>query len=135
MLWYAQLPTHGSYATDLLPGYLLMGFGLALSFIPVSIAALAGVEGRQAGIASGLLNTSQQIGGAIGVAVASTIATTHSTTLLRRGTPTPDALTSGFRWAFWTLAVVAAVGALAAVVLIRREELAAAPQTAPNLAG
>ena len=131
MLWYAQIPVHGSYASDLLPGYLMMGFGLAFSFIPVSIAALAGVEQHQSGLASGLLNTSQQIGGAIGVAVASTIATSHASTLLADGVAPPEAFTSGFRWAFWTLAAVAAAGVLAAVTLIRREELAAEPAASP----
>src|SRR5919202_1800608 len=103
MLWYAQIPVHGSYASDLLPGYLMMGFGLALSFIPVSIAALAGVEEREAGLASGLLNTSQQIGGAIGVAVANTVATSHFNTLLHDGRSVPAALTGGFQWAFLVL--------------------------------
>jgi predicted MFS family arabinose efflux permease len=126
MLWYAQIPVHGRYASDLLPGYLMMGFGLPFSFIPVSVAALAGVESREAGLASGLLNTSQQVGGAIGVAVASTIATSHTTTLLKHGTPPPEALTSGFRWAFWFLAGVAAAGVVATLTLVRPEELARA---------
>src|SRR5919202_1013625 len=108
MLWYAQIPTHGHYGTDLLPGYVMMGFGLAMSFIPVSIAALAGVEAREAGLASGLLNTFQQIGGAVGLAIAATIATEHTKTLFKQGTPPPDALTGGFCWAFWILAAVAA---------------------------
>jgi EmrB/QacA subfamily drug resistance transporter len=124
MLWYAQIPVNGSYATDLLPGYLMMGFGLAFAFIPVSVAALAGVEAREAGLASGILNTSQQIGGAIGVAVASTIASTHATTLLKQGTAAPEALTSGFRWAFWFLAGIAVAGVVASITLIRREEVA-----------
>jgi EmrB/QacA subfamily drug resistance transporter len=131
MLWYAQIPADGSYATDLLPGYLMMGFGLAFSFIPVSIAALAGVEHQESGLASGLLNTSQQIGGAIGVAVASTIATSHANALLGEGVAVPEALTSGFRWAFWMLAAVAAAGVLATVALVRREDLAAEPAPSP----
>jgi hypothetical protein len=130
MLWYAQIPVRGHYASDLLPGYLMMGFGLAFSFIPVSIAALAGVEERLAGLASGLINTSQQIGGAIGVAVSSTVFSSHATTLLRRGTAPPEALTSGFRWAFWLLAGVAAAGVVATLALIRQEELAAEPEPA-----
>ena len=78
MLWYSQIPVHGSYGSDLLPGYLLVGFGLAAAFIPVSIAALAGVGPEEAGLASGLINTSQQIGGAIGVAIAISVATSHT---------------------------------------------------------
>jgi EmrB/QacA subfamily drug resistance transporter len=123
MLWYAQIPVHGSYASDLLPGYLMMGFGLAFSFIPVSIAALAGVPEQESGLASGLLNTAQQVGGAIGVAVASTIATSHTKTLLREGTSFPSALTAGFQWAFWTLAVVGALGVIASLTLIRQQDI------------
>jgi EmrB/QacA subfamily drug resistance transporter len=121
MLWYAQIPTHGHYAADLLPGYVMMGFGLALSFIPVSIAALAGVEAREAGLASGLLNTFQQIGGAVGLAVASTIATSHTKTLFTEHTARPEALTGGFRWGFWFLAAVAAMAIVGTVALIRRD--------------
>ncbi len=131
MVWYAQIPVHASYASDLLPGYLMCGFGLAFSFIPVSIAALAGVEAREAGVASGLLNTSQQVGGAIGVAVVSTIATSHTAHLLRQGVAPPAALTSGFQWAFWVLAGVAAAGAVAALTLIPNEEVQTDPAVAP----
>ena len=97
MLWYAQIPVHGRFAADLLPGYLMMGFGLAFTFIPVSIAALAGVAPQEAGLASGLINTSQQIGGALGVAIASTVAFTHVKTLLAAGHTQPEALTAGSR--------------------------------------
>jgi EmrB/QacA subfamily drug resistance transporter len=130
MLWYAQIPVAGHYASDLLPGYLMMGFGLAFSFIPVSIAALAGVEEREAGLASGLLNTTQQIGGAIGVAVVSTLMASHTKSLLRDGVAAPDALTSGYRWGFWLLAGVGIAGVLATLALLRREELAEVPAAA-----
>src|SRR6266516_2708875 len=123
MVWYAQIPVHGRYASDLLPGYLLVGWGLALSFIPVSIAALAGVSAREAGLASGLINTSQQIGGALGVAIASTVATSHTSSLLKTGNALPNALTSGFALAFWVLAGFALAGVVAAALLIRREEI------------
>ena len=85
MLWYTQIPAHASFASDLLPGYLLVGVGMAFAFIPMSIAALAGVEDHEAGLASGLINTSQQIGGALGVAIAATVAFTHAKTLLASG--------------------------------------------------
>lgn len=122
MLWYTQIPPDGSYASDLLPGYLFVGVGLPFAFIPVSIAALGGVGGHQAGLASGLLNTVQQIGGALGVAIAATIFTSHATTLLERGEPQPVALTGGFEWAFWLLLGIAVAGVLAAVFLLRRGE-------------
>jgi MFS family permease len=123
MLWYAQIPVHGHFAGDLLPGYLLVGVGMAFSFIPMSIAALAGVEAREAGLASGLINTTQQIGGALGVAVASTIAFTHMKTLLRTGHDPFTAEVSRFRIAFWVLAAVGAVAVVAAFTLVRGRAL------------
>ena len=125
MIWYAQIPVHGSYASDLLPGYLMVGVGIAFAFVPVSIAALAGVVEREAGLASGLINTSQQIGGAVGVAVASTVFTTHFKSLTADGKPLADALTGGYAWGFWALAVFAVLAFIAVVTLIRREEMAA----------
>ncbi|MEO8289894.1 MAG: MFS transporter [Gaiellaceae bacterium] len=124
MLWYTQISVDGSYATDLLPGYIAIGIGLAFSFVPVTIAALAGVAEHEAGLGSGLINTSQQIGGAIGVAVASTIFTSHFTTLLSSGTAQPAALTHGFQRAFWFLAVVSAVGIVATLVFVSDREVA-----------
>jgi EmrB/QacA subfamily drug resistance transporter len=131
MLWYAHIPVHGSYWPDLLPGYLAVGVGLPFTFIPVSIAALAGVEWHEAGLASGLINTAQQVGGAVGVAVASSVATSHFTTLVHSGTPPPEALTSGFRWAFWVVAGIGVAGIAASVSLIRRSEITVEPGAAP----
>jgi predicted MFS family arabinose efflux permease len=131
MVWYAQIPAAGSYATDLLPGYLMVGVGIAFAFVPVSIAALAGVAEREAGLASGLINTSQQIGGALGVAVASTVFTSRFDSLVEERTALPEALTGGYRWAFWALTVFGAAAAVAAATLIRREELAESPTAAP----
>jgi EmrB/QacA subfamily drug resistance transporter len=126
LLWYTQIPVHASYATDLLPGYLLIGLALPFSFIPVSIAALAGVEQHEAGLASGLINTAQQVGGAIGVAVTSSVLLTHSNTLLKQGTPFPDAWTSGTHWGFWVAVGIAVAGLAATLLLIRNNELATA---------
>ena len=131
MVWYAQIPVDGKFATDLLPGYLLVGVGIAFSYVPVSIASLAGVAEREAGLASGLINTSQQIGGAIGTAVASTIFTSHFKSLRIDGKSLPEALTGGYAWAFWGLAVIGVLALIAALTLIRREELAEAPSAAP----
>ena len=122
-LWYTQISVDGTFQVDLLPGYIAAGIGIAFSFIPVSVAALAGIGEREAGLASGLINTSQQIGGAIGVAVASTIFTSHFESLLRGGEPPPAALTGGFQWAFWVVLGIAAAGLLAVFTLIRREEI------------
>ena len=82
LVLYARLPVDGHYFWDLFPAFLLSGLGMALSFIPMTIGALAGVRSADAGIASGLINTSQQIGGAIGVAAATTIAATYTSRYL-----------------------------------------------------
>ncbi len=130
MLWYTQIPVHASYWSDLLPGYLLVGFALPFCFIPVSIAALAGVEQHEAGLASGLINTAQQIGGAIGVAVTSSVSLTHFNHLLKTGHSIPRAFTSGSQWAFWVTVGVAVVGLIATLVLVRPAELATVEGTA-----
>jgi EmrB/QacA subfamily drug resistance transporter len=127
MLWYTQIPTHGSFWSALLPGYLLVGVGMAFSFIPMSIAALAGVAPDEAGLASGLINTSQQIGGALGVAIASTVAFTHTGTLLSTGLSPAVAQTSGFSLGFWVIAGISAASVVACLALVRGRELASAP--------
>jgi EmrB/QacA subfamily drug resistance transporter len=134
MVWYTQIPVGGSFVSDLLPGYLLVGVGLPFAFIAVSIAALAGVGPHEAGLASGLLNTTQQIGGAVGVAVASTIFASHFRTQIHAGIQQPAALTSGFQWAFWALVGIGAVSIAAALILVREEELAAEKETAAVVA-
>jgi MFS family permease len=121
---------HASYVSDLLPGYLLVGFALPFSFIPVSIAALAGVEPHEAGLASGLINTAQQIGGAIGVAVTSSVSISHFNHLRATGESFPAAFTAGSQWAFWVAAGIAVAGLAAVIALIRREELAGEPEAA-----
>ena len=119
MLWYTQVPVDGSYVSDLLPGYLLVGVGLAFAFVPISIAALAGVSHDEAGLASGLINTSQQIGGAVGVALASTVFTNH----LGSGRPTVATLTDAYALGFWVLAGIAFAGFVATLVFIRKDEM------------
>jgi EmrB/QacA subfamily drug resistance transporter len=122
LVLFARVPVHGTYFEDLFPAFLLSGIGLALAFIPMSIGGLTGVTQADAGIASGLINTSQQIGGAIGVAVAVTIATTFTNRFVDAhpgATPLGgSALTHGFAIAFYVLAAIAAFGAVLAAVLI-----------------
>jgi MFS family permease len=123
LVLFAQLPVDGHYFWDLFPGFVISGLGLAFVFIPMSIGALTGVRPADAGIASGLINTSQQIGGAIGVAAATTIATTftkHYVDSHAGVSPlSGPALTHGFEVAFYALAATAAVGAVVAAVLIQ----------------
>ncbi len=130
MLWYTQVPVGASYWSDLLPGYLLVGFALPFCFVPVSIAALAGVEQHEAGLASGLINTAQQVGGAIGVAVASSVSLTHFNHLLKTGSSYAAAYTSGVQWAFWVMVGVAVAGLVATLVLVRPAELVTAEGSA-----
>jgi EmrB/QacA subfamily drug resistance transporter len=130
LLYFTQVSVGGSYLGDLLPGFLLVGIGMAFSFVPISIAALAGVESKDAGLASGLINTSQQIGGALGIAVLSSVAVAQTHGATRAGDALPVALTDGFHAAFWVGVAVAAVGVLASIFLVRSEELERAPQGA-----
>jgi Major Facilitator Superfamily len=120
ILWATEVPVHGHFWSSLAGPFFVAGAGTAFSFIPISIAGLAGVAEREAGLASGLLNTSQQLGGAIGVAVASTIAATHLKTLLGRGDATSAALTGGFQWAFWVCGTIALLALPTTAVLLRR---------------
>jgi len=123
VVYFTQVSVGGSYLGDLLPGFLLIGVGLGFSFVPISIAALAGVEASEAGLASGLINTSQQIGGALGIAALSTIATSQSSHALSNGSALPNALVHGFTWAFVAGAIAAGIGILVALTMIRRDEL------------
>src|SRR5437764_2826358 len=122
LVLYARLPVHGSYFSDLFPAFLLSGIGLALAFVPISIGGLTGVRQADAGIASGLINTSQQIGGAIGVAAATTIATTYTTRFVNVHPGSTQlggaALTHGFEIAFYVLAAVAVLGPVIAAVMV-----------------
>jgi len=131
LVYFTQVSVGGSYLGDLLPGFLVVGLGIGFSFVPISIAALAGVQPAEAGLASGLINTSQQIGGALGIAALSTIATSHTDDALASGTPLPNALVDGFTAAFVAGAIVAALGILASLTLIRRRELETVPAVDP----
>jgi EmrB/QacA subfamily drug resistance transporter len=138
ILWATQVTEHANFWGSLAGPFIVVGIGTAFAFIPVSIAALAGVAEHEAGLASGLLNTTQQLGGAVGVAVASTIAATHATTLLRQGAAPAAALTSGFQWAFWACGAIGLAAVPVTYLLVRRHELAIAvasasanPQPAP----
>ena len=118
----SRLPVHGHYFWDLFPALVVAGIGMAFSFVPMTIAGLTGVRREDAGIASGLINTSRQIGGAIGLAAVSTIAvtSTHSYVQSHPGTGALDAsaLTHGFQLAFYVLTALAVAGALVAAIFV-----------------
>ncbi|HTU88108.1 MAG TPA: MFS transporter [Solirubrobacteraceae bacterium] len=123
VVWATRVPVHGHFLADLAGPFVVAGAGTAFAFIPISIAALAGVSEHQAGLASGLLNTSQQLGGAIGIAIASSVAASHTQALLHAGHAAPAALTGGFQQAFWVLGAIALLALPAISTLVRRDEL------------
>ena len=120
ILWATQVPVHGHFLTNLVGPFIIAGAGTAFSFIPISVAGLTGVAEHQSGLASGLLNTSSQIGGAIGTAIASSVAAGGTKALLRTGHTLPMALTGGFHQAFWVLGVIALIAPPTVLILIRR---------------
>jgi EmrB/QacA subfamily drug resistance transporter len=132
LAYFTQVSVGGSYLGDLLPGFLLIAVGLGFSFVPISIAALAGVQASEAGLASGLFNTSQQIGGALGIAALSAIATSTTNDEVASGTAVPKALTDGFEAAFIWGGVVAALGILVALLLVRRSDLETRVEEVPE---
>jgi hypothetical protein len=135
LIYFTQVSVGGTYLGDLLPGFLLISVGLGFSFVPLSIAALAGVQPAEAGLASGLINTSQQIGGALGIAVLSAIATSVTNDGLAAGeTASAVALTDGFEAAFIAAAAIALVGVLVSLVVVRGKDLAQAPEEAVEAA-
>ncbi|MGH3040887.1 MAG: MFS transporter [Gaiellaceae bacterium] len=131
LVLFTQVSVDGSYVADLLPGFILVGVGLGFSFVPVSIAALAGVSGKEAGLASGLINTSQQIGGALGLALLTTVSTTRSENLTPAGQqPSLDALVDGYSAAFWVAVGFAAISLATTLLILKRQDLVAAPEGA-----
>jgi EmrB/QacA subfamily drug resistance transporter len=120
IIWATQVPVHGHFLANLAGPFLVAGAGTAFSFIPISVAALAGVTEHQSGLASGLLNTSTQIGGAIGTAIASSVAASGTNALLRAGDALPTALTGGFHQTFWVLGAIALLAPLAVFAIVRR---------------
>jgi MFS family permease len=129
VIWASQVPVDGRFLANLAGPFIVAGAGTAFAFIPISIAALAGVKEDQAGLASGLLNTSQQLGGAIGIAIASSVAASHTQTLLHAGHAAPAALTGGFQQALWVLGGIGLLAVPAIFTLVRRESAPTAPAT------
>ena len=123
LVYFTQVSPDGSYVNDLLPGFLLTGVGIGASFVPVSIAALGGVSEKQAGLASGLINTSQQVGGALGLALLVTIANTRTASLLEDGEEIASGLSSGFGIAFYAAIGVVVIAIVTTLVVMRRDDL------------
>ncbi len=123
LLWFSRVSVDGGFETDILGPSLLAAFGLGFSFVPVTIAAVSGATDRDAGLASGLINTAQQVGGALGLALLSTIATSRTSDAMAAAggakSALPAALTDGFHSAFLAGAGFAIVGLIGVLVLIR----------------
>jgi EmrB/QacA subfamily drug resistance transporter len=128
VFWLSRIPVHGSYAADLLPGMMVMSIGLGAVFVAVTTAANAGVPAERAGLAAALLNASQQVGGALGLAIFSAIATSRTSDLLANHVSQPDALTSGFQRAL----VASSIFLLAAAVVALRTTNARGDETQPH---
>jgi MFS family permease len=131
LLLFSQVPADGGYVVHVLPAALLTAAGLGAAFVPVTITAMAGVEPREAGLASGLVNTSRQVGGALGLAILATVATAHTNALAGGGNPSASALTEGFQRAFEVGAGFALAGALVAIVALPQVKRQRAPGAAP----
>jgi EmrB/QacA subfamily drug resistance transporter len=132
--WLARLPVDGHYFWDIFPGFVLGGAGMGLSFVPVTIAGLTGVERSDAGVASGLINTSRQIGGALGIAAVSAVAATATGNYVSAhgvAATSGAALDHGFQTGLYVLTGLLVVGALIVAMLIRpaRPRSAEAPVT------
>jgi EmrB/QacA subfamily drug resistance transporter len=135
LLWFSQVPVDGSYVGDLLGPMVLAAIGLGFAFVPVTIAAVSSISADDSGLASGLINTSQQIGGALGLAILGTIASSRTTDLVAgaHGDPgaVPGALTEGFQLAFLAGAGFAILGIVATLVLVRGSDSRAVVGASP----
>jgi EmrB/QacA subfamily drug resistance transporter len=118
LVWFAQISANGSYLGDILFPSLLSAFGLGFAFVSMTVAAVAGVEGHEAGLASGLINTSQQVGGALGLAILAAVANSKTDNLVGDGVARAQALTEGFSTAMTVGAGFAILGALMALFAI-----------------
>jgi EmrB/QacA subfamily drug resistance transporter len=121
LAWLTRAPVDGSYAVDVLPAMLLLGIGAGVSFPALMTLAMSGANEADAGLASGLVNTTMQVGGALGIAVLATLASSRTDSLQRAGAGAADALTGGYHLAFTVSAVLVAVGALVAATVLQRE--------------
>ena len=115
-----RIDGHGDYASHVPPGMVVLGVGLGMAFVPITIAATSGVASGDSGLASGLLNTTQQVGGSLGLAILSSVSTSRTTSALDGGSALPLALTHGFKGAFVVAAGLCAVARLAGAGAVAR---------------
>jgi MFS family permease len=122
--WVSRVPLHGSYLIDILPGFVVMSLGAGAVFVSVTAAANAGVPADKAGLAAGLLNSSQQVGSALGLAILSAVAITHTDNLLASGSAHLVAADAGYHFALLVGAVMMAAAALIALRIGNTHEAA-----------
>jgi MFS family permease len=125
LILFTQAPVDGNYVRDILPVLVLMGFGIGICFPALMTIAMSGATKADAGLASGLVNTSAQVGGALGLAVLATLSTSRSDDLIASGESTASALTSGYHLAFWTAAGLVVAAIAVALWVIQPEDQAA----------
>ncbi len=123
LLYFTQLTTHSSYFGGVFPSIAVMSIGMGMTFVPLTLLATTNVDAGDAGLASGLFNTSQQVGGALGLAVLSTLATSRTTHLLHNGVSQSSALTRGYHVAFAVGAAMLVAGLVVLWTLMRRKDL------------
>src|SRR3954469_25876429 len=132
LLLFTRTPVDGSYVVDVLPSMILLGTGAGLAFPSLTTLAMSGATRSDAGLASGLINTSLQVGGSLGLAVLATLATTRSEGLRSGGDSLVSALTGGYHLAFWIGAGLLLAAVTVAVVVLQPEERAVAQEAAPE---
>ena len=125
LLWFARAPVDGSFVVDVLPSMILLGIGAGIAFNPVLLAAMSDVEPSEAGLASGIVNTSFMMGGALGLAVLASLAATRTDTLAAAGESELEALTGGYHLAFLVGAIFAFAAAAIGAALLRPHPMAA----------
>jgi EmrB/QacA subfamily drug resistance transporter len=124
LLLLSGISVDGSYAADLLPGMVIMAVGMGLTFVPITLIATTNVSGEDAGLASGLYNTAQQVGGALGLAILSTFAADKTVSALESGTAQPAALVDGWQVAFTGASILMATAVVLLAVLVRKGDVA-----------
>jgi EmrB/QacA subfamily drug resistance transporter len=124
LVLFARVPVNGSYVKDVLPTMILLGTGVGSCFPALMTIAMSGATQSEAGLASGLVNTTAQVGGALGLAVLATLSTSHSNKLLAHGSSTPAALTSGYHLAFWIAAALVLAAIAVAVTVLQPQATA-----------
>jgi hypothetical protein len=120
---FTQISVTGTYWSEIFPGVAVMSIGMGLTFVPLTLLATTNVQNEDAGLASGIFNTSQQIGGALGLAILSTLAASRTSSLAKSGVSAPEALTRGYHVAFAVGAAFLAAGLAVLLIGIRKRHV------------